>query len=205
MSALSDYLENDLVDCIFRAKSAAPWAASTSYSLGDRVYASTGDGKIYECTTAGTSAGTEPTWNTTLGNTTTDNTVTWTTYNIGLPKRPLYFALFTVAPSDSGGGTEVSGGAYARTGLEPSDTNWNGTHGTTTGNSTGTNGLTDNAVDLTFPAPTANWGTIVAWGLFDSLTGGNLLIHGSMNNSKTVNNNDHAPKFTAGDFNLTWA
>ena len=26
----------------------------------------------------------------------------------------LYVALFTVAPSDTGGGTEVSGGAYAR-------------------------------------------------------------------------------------------
>jgi hypothetical protein len=36
------------------------------------------------CTTAGTTAGSEPTWNTTVGNTTTDGTVTWTTMGIAV-------------------------------------------------------------------------------------------------------------------------
>ncbi len=56
----------------------ATWEASTEYSLGDVVEPTTPDGNVYECTTAGTSGGTEPSWVTGEGNTTTDNTVTWT-------------------------------------------------------------------------------------------------------------------------------
>jgi len=117
----------------------------------------------------------------------------------------LYFALFTAAPADAGGGTEVTGGSYARKAITPSLTNFNGTHGTTTGASSGTGGLTDNAVEILFPTPSANWGTIAAWGIYDALTGGNLLMHGTLDSNKTVNNGDPAPKFPAGDFNLTWA
>ena len=54
------------------------WAASTSYAVGDIVIPSTANGYTYECTTAGTSDSSEPTWGTTVGGTTTDNTVTWT-------------------------------------------------------------------------------------------------------------------------------
>ncbi len=54
------------------------WQASTAYSLGDVVEPTTPDGNVYECTTAGTSGGTEPSWVTGEGNTTTDNTVVWT-------------------------------------------------------------------------------------------------------------------------------
>lgn len=58
------------------------WAASTTYSLGSYRCTLTKGGAagkyIYEVTTAGTSGGTEPTWGTTVGGTTTDNTVTWT-------------------------------------------------------------------------------------------------------------------------------
>jgi len=62
----------------------APWVASTAYAVGDRIIPTTGSGPAggngyyYECTTAGTSDGTEPTWDETVGNTTADNTVTWT-------------------------------------------------------------------------------------------------------------------------------
>lgn len=53
------------------------WAASTAYSVDDMI----NDGaNIQVCTTAGTSNGSEPTWATTNGTTTTDNTVTWTCY-----------------------------------------------------------------------------------------------------------------------------
>ena len=54
----------------------------------------------------------------------------------------LYVALFTAAPSDSGGGTEVSGSAYARVAVTSSLTNWSGTQsaGSTTASSgTGAN------------------------------------------------------------------
>ncbi len=48
-------------------------ATSTAYAVGDWVYVST---HLYECTAAGTSAGTAPTWKTD-GTNTTDGTVTW--------------------------------------------------------------------------------------------------------------------------------
>lgn len=109
----------------------------------------------------------------------------------------IYLALFTAAPSDSGGGTEATGGSYARAQVTQADANWNAP--------TSGDGLTDNVSDITFPTPTANWGTIVAFGIFDASTAGNLLIHGSLGTSKTVNNGDPAPKFSAGDLDITFA
>jgi len=57
------------------------WQADTAYSVGDTVKATTYNGRRYICSTAGTSGGTEPTWDTTIGNTTNDNTVVWTCYD----------------------------------------------------------------------------------------------------------------------------
>lgn len=110
----------------------------------------------------------------------------------------LYVALFTAAPSDAGGGTEVSGGAYARASIAANTTSWNNTQGTASGASTGTDGTIENAVDITFPAPTANWGTVTHWGVFDAASGGNLLLHAALTQSKTINNGDAAPSFPAG-------
>jgi len=109
----------------------------------------------------------------------------------------IYLALFTVAPDDAGGGTEVTGGSYARVAIAQLDANWNPP-------SAG-DGLTDNASDIVFPAPTADWGTIVAFGIFDAATAGNLLIHGTLGTSKTVNNGDPAPRMSAGALNITFA
>ncbi len=53
------------------------WAASTAYSLGDVVRASTDNGNVFRCVVAGTSGGTEPTWVTTSFRETADNTVVW--------------------------------------------------------------------------------------------------------------------------------
>lgn len=117
----------------------------------------------------------------------------------------LYMALYTAAPADAGGGTEVSGGSYARVNLAPSDSNWTATQGGTTGASSGTTGHTDNAVAITFPAPTANWGVVTHMALSDAPTGGNLLIHGALTTPKTVNNGDPAPKFNGGEFDFTIA
>lgn len=65
-------------DVFFTAKPAPTWAATTAYSLAAIVSPVTGNGYFYECTTAGTTAGTEPTWPTVVGNTVTDGTVVWT-------------------------------------------------------------------------------------------------------------------------------
>ena len=59
----------------------AAWQASTSYSLGTFVWPTTFNGYKYECTVAGTSGASEPTWPTTLGQTVTDGTVTWTCHS----------------------------------------------------------------------------------------------------------------------------
>jgi len=59
----------------------ADWIASTVYTLGDIIKPTVYDARRYICTTAGTSGGAEPTWDTTIGNTTSDGTVVWTAYD----------------------------------------------------------------------------------------------------------------------------
>ena len=58
----------------------AAWAADTAFSLGDirRASATQNSGLVFKCTTAGTSASSEPTWPTDIGSTVTDNTAVWT-------------------------------------------------------------------------------------------------------------------------------
>lgn len=106
-------------------------------------------------------------------------------------------ALFTAAPSDAGGGTEVTGGSYARVDHPPLDANWDAT--------SGTDGLTANTTAITFPAPTADWGQITHFGIFDATSGGNLLYHGALTTPKTVNNGDPAPSFPIGSLQITEA
>jgi len=57
------------------------WLASTVYVLGNRVKPTTHNGRYFIVTTAGTSDTGEPTWDTTIGNTTADNDVVWTAEN----------------------------------------------------------------------------------------------------------------------------
>ena len=83
----------------------------------------------------------------------------------------LYLALFTAAPSPSGGGTEVVGGAYARQ-LFTLDAP--------------TNGVTQNAADIVFPTPTASWGIITHAAVFDAASSGNMLLFGALNQAKSV-------------------
>lgn len=74
------------------------WAASTAYSVGDFVESTDpADLLLFECTTAGTSASTEPTWPTTAAGTVTDSTVTWTARAaVKLPEDIQEMALATV-------------------------------------------------------------------------------------------------------------
>lgn len=89
------------------------WAVGTAYAVGDLVKPTTYASHAYKCTTAGTShAATEPTWGTTNGGTTTDNTVTWTcydtkTYNTKSPQGS------TVPYVTFGLGTDVPMGTFA--------------------------------------------------------------------------------------------
>jgi len=108
----------------------------------------------------------------------------------------LYVGLFTAAPNDAGGGTEVSGGSYARAQHNPADANWAAPGAG--------DGLTSNLAEITFPTPTANWGQVTHIGIFDAATAGNLLLHGALTTPKTINNGDPAPKFAAGELDVTF-
>ena len=93
------------------------------------------------------------------------------------PPTTLYCGLFTAAPTDAGGGTEVSGGAYARVAVTPNSTNFP---------VTSTQSIS-NAIPITFPTATANWGTVVAAAFFDAATGGNMLYWGPLSVNQTIN------------------
>lgn len=118
----------------------------------------------------------------------------------------VYVALLTAAPSDGGGGTEVSAGGYARVAVASSLANWAGTQGAgTTVASSGAGGQTSNNAAVTFGAPSANWGSVTHAALYDASTGGNLLAWGALGASKTINNGDPAPSFAAGALTFTLA
>lgn len=108
----------------------------------------------------------------------------------------LFIALLTAAPSDTGGGTEVSGGSYARVSVTSALTAWAGTQSaTSTTASSGTGGTTSNNAAITFPAPTANWGSVTHFAIYDASSAGNLLFWAALTVAKTVNNGDPAPSF----------
>ena len=105
----------------------------------------------------------------------------------------VYVALYTATPSDSGGGTEVSGGSYARVAVTNNSTNWPAASG----------GSKSNGTAITFPTPSANWGTVTSFGILDASSGGNLLYWGALAANKTINNGDAAPQFAAGALTIT--
>lgn len=109
----------------------------------------------------------------------------------------LAVGLFTAAPSDAGGGTEVTGGSYARVSANPLDANWTA--------ASSTDGVTTNANAITFAAPTANWGTVTHFGIYDATSAGNLLVWGALTASRVISNGDAAPSFAAGALSITFA
>lgn len=113
----------------------------------------------------------------------------------------LYFACFTAPPTDGGGGTECTGGSYARAEVTASYSNFSGTQGAgSTGYSSGTSGTSYNNVDIQFPSPTAGWGLVNSMAVFDAPTGGNMLVYGPISPAKVVNGGDLPPKFSAGQW-----
>jgi hypothetical protein len=110
----------------------------------------------------------------------------------------MYLGLLTVAPSDIGDGTEVTGGSYARVANNPLYSTWKGTNNEVTNvPSSGTSGTTSNAGIITFPAPTANWGVVTHFAIYDASSAGNLLFWGALSITKTINNGDSAPSFAS--------
>lgn len=101
----------------------------------------------------------------------------------------VYVALFITDPTDAGSGTEVSGNGYARqsaTFAAPS------------------NGASVTSADIQFPQATGNQGTIAFFAIFDALTTGNMLYHGALTTSKTIDTGD-VFKIAAGSLTVTLA
>jgi hypothetical protein len=110
----------------------------------------------------------------------TENLVLTYLFTTGSATRPTawYVGLFTAAPSDTGGGTEVTGNAYARV-----------VTGTISGSGTAT--TFSNAAAIEFAAASGgNWGTIGWAGVFDASTGGNLLAWAPLTTSRVINDGD---------------
>lgn len=103
------------------------------------------------------------------------------------PGATLTVKLYTVAPSDSGGGTEVTGGSYAAVALTNNTVNF--PQCPTSGTPTKTNGSV-----IQFPVATASWGTVTHWAIYE---GANLLTYGAISPNNYVSAGD-APKIDAG-------
>lgn len=94
----------------------------------------------------------------------------WGFEAVAFPDVPtVYVALYTAPPSKAGGGTEVSALGYARTATLTSQ--WS---------VSGPPWRVSNNVVLQLGTPGALWGTLLAFGLLDALSGGNLLYHGTL-------------------------
>jgi len=160
-------------DVFFNDKNAPNWAASTAYTLGQiRSPLATGNGFFYEVTTAGTSAATEPTWPTVVGNTVADGTVTWTC------------RLATVTTASNA--TCLTANFTGFTGTLNAATNWNVQTSLTFGSAmtiTGTGNITKPASGgtWTFNGKTYTGGWVLpSGGGFSTTIGDNLIFNGTI-------------------------
>ena len=97
----------------------------------------------------------------------------------------VWVGLYTATPTDAGGGTEVTGGSYARKSTAAAD--WNAA----------ASGSSANANAITFVTATGSWGNVTHFGIFDAATTGNLLRWAVLTTPKTISNGDTA-SFAAG-------
>ena len=97
----------------------------------------------------------------------------------------VYVGLFTVTPGEAAGGTEVTGGSYARQAA------------TFTAASSG---ATSNGTNIDFTGMPA--ATTVAIGIFDASTSGNMLLYGSLTVSKTTDAGDTL-RIATGDLDIS--
>jgi hypothetical protein len=97
----------------------------------------------------------------------------------------VYVGLYSVAPSDAGGGTEISGGSYARQ---------------SAAFSASSSGATSNSANVDFVGMPAV--TVVAIGIHDASTAGNLLLWGTLTTNKTTDAGDTL-RIATGDLDIS--
>ena len=123
-----------------------------------------------------------------------------------VPPAVWYVALVTVpGASNYLAGTEVQGGSYARAAVPAGLVNWSGTQGAgSTGDSTGATGQTSNNAAIVFAAPSANWGTIVGWELWDAPVFGTRWFYDLLTIPKAVSTGDVAVTFPIGALQISF-
>ena len=112
--------------------------------------------------------------------------------NVTFSGKP-YIGLMKSSPSDSGGGTEVSGTNYSR--VRVGDTGQGSF-------SVGSTGTATNSSAFTFADAGSAWGTVTHIALYDSASGGNLLLFATLNASANIQSGDIF-KIPASGFTIT--
>lgn len=102
-----------------------------------------------------------------------------------------YVGLFTAAPSDTGGGTEITGNGYSRTAT-----------GTMSVSGTSPTNCTNSAAIEFSAAYGGDWGTITHVAIFDASSSGNMLGWAALTTSRTINDGDIL-RIPAGDLDIT--
>lgn len=110
----------------------------------------------------------------------------WSGTTYTSPAANLYVGLFTSAPGEGGGGTEVSGNGYSRKQVTM----------TTTGNASTNSGAVE------FDTATGSWGTITHVAIFDASTSGNMLAYAALASAKTIASGD-VFRIPSGDLDIT--
>ena len=208
MSLYTNYAQNKITDWRWRGQTLTPPATnyigmivatknlsgsirSAAVLSGDTVLPQTPNGRIYKCTTAGTTGAGEPTWPTTNGGTVTDGTAVWTEQTTAML---------------AGTFTEATYGSYARISIASSLANFAGTQGaTTTVASSGTSAQTSNNTALAFPAPTSGSGTAFGWFSSDASSAGNIWEFGADTTPLAFSSGGSAPTYAISQLVLTAA
>jgi hypothetical protein len=97
------------------------------------------------------------------------------TYHVGLS---------TAAVTEAGAATEPSGGSYARVAVTNNTTNF------VIDTSVPATPFIKNGTAITFPTATASWGTITHFFIADAASAGNIVMYGTLTNSKVVGIDD---------------
>ena len=107
-------------------------------------------------------------------------------FTTGAVTRPTSWtvALYTVAPGEAGGGTEVAGGSYARTAVTFSVTG----------------DLATNTGAVEFPTATGSWGSVVALAVFDNAS--NMVAYANLTTPRTIGSGD-VFRIPTGDLDIT--
>lgn len=103
------------------------------------------------------------------------------------PPTNYWVELYTVTPTSAGGGTKVTGGAYARVEVANDIAHFPAASG----------GSQPNGEVITFPTATADWGTVVAFAYHDSATADSVVAFGAIGSPVDIPSGT-TPQFAVG-------